>query len=105
MELPAPRSSYDYPMDPSVYLAVAAVLVVLGVAGTVLPVLPGILFVFGGLFLAAWAQDFTRVGWVGLTLIGVLALLAFAEFDHAQARNRVEQGQGRLAAGRAAGMT
>jgi uncharacterized protein len=64
-------------MDPSVYLAVAAVLVVLGVAGTVLPVLPGILFVFGGLFLAAWAQDFTRVGWVGLTLIGVLALLAF----------------------------
>ena len=65
-------------MDPNVYLAIAAILVVLGVLGTVLPVLPGILFVFGGLFLAAWAQDFTRVGWVGLTVIGVLAAMAFA---------------------------
>ena len=64
-------------MDPGVYLALAAILVLLGVLGTVLPVLPGILFVFGGLFLAAWAQDFTRVGWVGLTIVGVLALLAF----------------------------
>ncbi|HUQ29066.1 MAG TPA: DUF456 domain-containing protein [Usitatibacter sp.] len=64
-------------MDPNVYLAFAAILVLLGVLGTVLPVLPGVLLVFGGLFLAAWAQDFTRVGWVGLTVIGVLALLAF----------------------------
>ncbi len=65
-------------MDPNVYLALAAILVMLGVLGTVLPVLPGVLFVFGGLFLAAWAQDFSRVGWVGLTIIGVLGLLAFA---------------------------
>jgi uncharacterized protein YqgC (DUF456 family) len=65
-------------MDPNVYLALAAVLVLLGVLGTVLPVLPGVLLVFGGLFLASWAQDFTRVGWGGLTIIGVLALLAFA---------------------------
>ena len=65
-------------MDPNVYLAIAAILFVLGVLGTVLPVLPGTLLVFGGLFLAAWAQDFTRVGWIGLTLIGVLAALAFA---------------------------
>jgi uncharacterized protein len=65
-------------MDPNVYLAIAAILVVLGLLGTVLPVLPGVAFVFGGLFLAAWAQDVTRVGWVGLTVIGVLAALAFA---------------------------
>jgi uncharacterized protein YqgC (DUF456 family) len=65
-------------MDPNVYLAIAAILVVLGVLGTVLPVLPGTLLVAGGLFLAAWAQDFSRVGWVGLTIIGVLAALAFA---------------------------
>jgi uncharacterized protein YqgC (DUF456 family) len=62
-------------MDPTVYLAIAAILVTLGVLGTVLPVLPGILLVFGGLFLAAWAQDFTHVGAVGLTVIGVLAIL------------------------------
>ena len=65
-------------MDPNVYLALAAILVTLGVLGTVLPVLPGILLVFGGLFLAAWAQDFMRVGAFGLTLIGVLALFGFA---------------------------
>lgn len=64
-------------MDPAVYLAIGALLVVVGLAGTVVPVIPGILFVFGGLFIAAWAQDFTRVGAVGLTVIGVLGALAF----------------------------
>lgn len=65
-------------MDPNVYLAIAAILVVLGVLGTVLPVLPGALLVFGGLFLAAWAQDFARVGLWGLSIIAALLVLAFA---------------------------
>ena len=65
-------------MDPNVYLALAVILVVLGVLGTVLPVLPGALLVFGGLFLAAWAQDFTRVGAWGLSIIAALLVLAFA---------------------------
>lgn len=64
-------------MDPDVYLSLAALLVIVGLAGTVLPVLPGVLLVFGGLLLAAWAQGFTRVGAVGLTIIGALAALAF----------------------------
>ena len=65
-------------MDPNVYLAIAVILVVLGVLGTVLPVLPGALLVFAGLFLAAWAQDFTRVGVWGLAIIGALMALSFA---------------------------
>jgi uncharacterized protein len=65
-------------MDPNVYLAFAAILVIAGLAGTLLPLVPGALLVFGGLFLAAWAQDFTRVGAAGLTIIGLLAALAFA---------------------------
>ena len=65
-------------MDPSVYLVIAAVLVLAGLIGTVMPVLPGVLLVFGGLFLAAWAGHFSRVGVVALTVIGALALLAFA---------------------------
>ena len=65
-------------MDPNILLALAAILVVVGLAGTVLPVLPGVLIVFGGLFLAAWAEDFARVGAAGLTIIGILAALAFA---------------------------
>ena len=64
-------------MDPAVYLAIGALLVVVGLAGTVLPFIPGILLVFGGLFVAAWAQDFTRVGAVGLTVVGVLGAAAF----------------------------
>jgi uncharacterized protein len=64
-------------MDPTVYLVVAAVLVIVGIAGTVLPVIPGVLFVFGGLLVAAWAEDFTRVGLVGMTVVGLLAAMAF----------------------------
>jgi uncharacterized protein YqgC (DUF456 family) len=65
-------------MDPAAYLALAALLVVIGLAGTVLPVLPGVLFVFAGLFIAAWAEGFAHVGAVGLSIIGALAVLAFA---------------------------
>jgi uncharacterized protein len=63
-------------MDPDVYLVLAAIVVIVGLVGTVVPVLPGVLLVFGGLFLAAWAEGFTRVGAVGLTIIGFLAALA-----------------------------
>jgi len=64
-------------MDPNAYLALAALLVVAGLVGTVLPVVPGVLLVFGGLFLAAWAEGFARVGVAGITVIGILAAFAF----------------------------
>lgn len=64
-------------MDHYLLYAASAALVLLGLAGTILPLLPGILLVFAGLFLAAWTDDFARVGWVGLTLIGVLGALSF----------------------------
>lgn len=51
----------------------AVALIVLGVAGTILPALPGVPLVFAGVLLAAWIDDFTRIG--GWT-IGVLAVLA-----------------------------
>ena len=64
-------------MDPSILYAIAIVLVLVGLAGTVLPVLPGALLVFGGLFLAAWTDGFARVGTVALVIIGVLGALSF----------------------------
>lgn len=64
-------------MEPTTYLILAAILVVIGLAGTILPVIPGTLLVFAGLFLAAWAEGFAEVGWIPLTIIGVLAALAF----------------------------
>jgi len=58
-------------------LLVAALMVLAGLAGSVLPALPGVPLVFGGLVIAAWADDFQRVGWITLTLLGLLTLLSF----------------------------
>lgn len=64
-------------MEPAIYYILAAVLAILGLVGTVLPAMPGALFLFGGALLAAWAGDFTHVGWIPLTIIGALALLSW----------------------------
>jgi len=55
----------------------AAVLVGVGLVGTVLPALPGALLVLGGLVSAAGADGFERVGWPSLALMGVLAALSY----------------------------
>lgn len=65
-------------MDPTfIYYMVAGLLVFLGLAGVVLPALPGMPLLFAGLLLAAWADGFQRVGWVMLTVLGALTLLSF----------------------------
>jgi len=64
-------------MDTALIQVAALILVIAGLVGTVLPVLPGVLLVFGGLFLAAWADDFTRVGYGALAVIGALGALSF----------------------------
>src|ERR1700687_1541454 len=63
-------------MENALYYLISAALVIGGVIATLIPVLPAGLLVFAGLFLAAWANDFTRVGAVGLTIIAALALLS-----------------------------
>ncbi len=54
----------------------AAVLVLVGIAGTILPALPGVPLVFVGMLVAAWAGDFALIGWPTLTLLGVLCILS-----------------------------
>lgn len=62
----------------SIILSVlGAVLVVIGLAGMLLPIIPGPLILFAGLLTAAWADDFANVGFWTLTLIGALAALTF----------------------------
>ena len=63
---------------PLLLLILSLVLVVVGFAGTVLPGVPGTPLVFAGLFLAAWAEGFTKVGWFPLLLAGLLAAAASA---------------------------
>ena len=57
--------------------ALAVILIVAGLAGLVLPALPGPPLLFLGLLLAAWAEDFVHVGAGTLTALGVMAVLAF----------------------------
>ncbi len=56
----------------------AIALIAIGVAGTVLPAVPGAVLVFGGIALAAWIDDFARIpGWL-LAILGVLTVMAWA---------------------------
>lgn len=64
-------------MDSPLWIA-GIVLVLAGLAGTVLPALPGVPLVFVGLLLAAWADGFTKVGIPTLVLLGILTAVAVA---------------------------
>lgn len=54
----------------------AVLLIVVGIAGTVIPVLPGTPLVLVGLIIAAWIDGFTRIGFWTLGGIGVIMLLS-----------------------------
>ncbi len=55
----------------------AIALIATGVAGTVLPVLPGAILVFAGIVVAAAIDDFTRIPIWLLVVLGVLTILAW----------------------------
>jgi uncharacterized protein len=52
------------------------VLMAAGVAGTILPVLPGAVLIFAGAVLGGWIDDWTRVSWLTLGVLAVLTLLS-----------------------------
>ena len=58
-----------------VWYALAAMLIVVGLVGTILPILPGVPIVFGGMLLAAWADGFAHVGTRTLVVLGLLTVL------------------------------
>lgn len=60
----------------TVYYLFAGLLILVGIAGTILPALPGLPLVFAGMLLAAWAGDFEQVGVAMLILLAVLTLLS-----------------------------
>ena len=64
-------------MDPNLlWYAAAAVLIAVGIAGTVFPALPGVPIVFAGMWLAAWVDDYSHIGAGAVVLLGILAGLA-----------------------------
>ena len=64
-------------MTETLLWVLSIVLIVVGLAGTVLPALPGTAFVLGGIVLGAWIDDFTRVGGGVVAACAVLAVLAW----------------------------
>jgi uncharacterized protein YqgC (DUF456 family) len=62
----------------SLWYVLAAVLIVVGFIGTILPALPGAPLVFVGMLVAAWADGFQHVGLWTLIGLGVLTVIAVA---------------------------
>ncbi len=52
-------------------------LIAVGLAGAVLPLLPGTILVLAGIVLGAWLDDFTRVGYGAIALVVALALASW----------------------------
>jgi len=82
----------------TIILFIAAVIcLIAGLAGLVLPLLPGPLLIFIGLFLTAWAEDFIYVNWGTLLILGLLMLVAHAVDFIASALGAKRYGAGRKA--------
>lgn len=63
-------------MNAVVLWVLAIALMLVGALGVVLPALPGVPLMFAGMVLAASIDDFQRIGWLTLTILGFLTLLA-----------------------------
>lgn len=57
---------------------ISAGLILIGLLGVFLPVLPGIPLAFAGMVLAAWAGDFKEISFITLVLLGLLTLASVA---------------------------
>lgn len=82
---------------PIVLYGLAALLVLAGLVGTVLPALPGAPLVFAGLLLAAWVDGFQHVGLWPLLALGGLTLLSLVVDLWATAHGARRVGASRLA--------
>lgn len=60
----------------NILYVLAALMMLVGTVGVVLPVLPGLPLTFAGMLLAAWVGGFQQVGWITLTVLGVLTALS-----------------------------
>ena len=70
-------------MEVALYVLGAAVFVA-GLAGLILPVLPGSLLLVIGVALMGWASDFTVIGWATVIIATVIGVVMWAA-DHVAA--------------------
>ena len=82
----------------NVLLWVAAIaLIAIGVAGTILPAIPGVTLVFLGMLLAAWIDDFTRIPVWLVVIFAILTAVAWAVDYFAAAAGAKRAGASKLA--------
>jgi hypothetical protein len=62
-------------MNDTLLWILSVALILVGLAGIVLPALPGVILIFGGIALGAWIDDFQRVGGWAVGAVAVLAVL------------------------------
>ncbi|MFL6550905.1 MAG: DUF456 domain-containing protein [Povalibacter sp.] len=63
-------------MNSTALWILSILLMVVGAAGIVLPALPGIPLMFAGMVVAAAIDDFVRIGWITLAVLGFLTLFS-----------------------------
>jgi len=63
-------------MSPVGWWILAALLIVVGMIGTLVPGIPGVLAVFGGMLLAAWIDGFRRIGWITIAILALLTVFS-----------------------------
>jgi uncharacterized protein YqgC (DUF456 family) len=68
------RNSMDWTI---LWWVLAVLIIIAGLAGTVVPALPGVPLVLLGLFIGAWIGQFEIVGWTTLGILSVLTIIAW----------------------------
>ena len=61
----------------TIFSALGYLLIFLGLVGSVVPLLPGPAFIWLGVFIWAWNDNFVHIGWPTLLVLGVLTLIAW----------------------------
>jgi len=61
-----------------VVLILCIILMLVGLAGTVVPVLPGIPIIWIGMLIYGWFSGWVAYGWVAMVVVGLLVILSVA---------------------------
>jgi hypothetical protein len=80
-----------------IYYVAAAALILAGLAGTILPALPGLPLMFVGMLLAAWVDHFQRISPWTVALLAVLTVLSIVVDIAATAMGAKRVGASKLA--------
>lgn len=60
----------------TIFWVIAVLFMLVGIAGTVLPAIPGVPLIFVGMLLAAWINDFQLISVFTVIVMAILAVLA-----------------------------